>query len=374
MPQPTDTSSATSSTISASSSPAAALPLLRRPVTSVMTQSAAPKPTIQNDASGWAYAGCWADQPHQPVLAWGPGVNLRQPLTNEICVRHCLVAGYTLAATSFGNRCLCGQFLNGTKKLDDEAKCSTPCASDETRVCGGDWALSCYSPDGQARGWAQIGEQASPGVLDPPTVLSLGVRSVEATVVTVANNVFPTPGVDLGQLVSQYGQSTQQPKIVLSIGVGWDQGGPYIPAPSCHNGDSSLSSLTPTPSGGESESCLTPPTTTNENTSPYAITGLNQQYSDPLNGGRSSDCLTVSGVELNPTITLIPEGSGEALSYNGFPAPSATSPALASETTGQSDTIIPTSGPGDSSPTGNAYEWPSGARPYGEGLLATTRA
>ncbi|KAK8008908.1 hypothetical protein PG991_011459 [Apiospora marii] len=186
VPQPTDKSPATSSTVSAASSShaAAAPPPLRRPVTRAMAYSAAPKPTIQNDASGWAYAGYWADQPHQPVLAGAPEVNLGQPLTNEICVRRCLVAGYTLAATSSGNRCLCGHFLNGTEKLDDVAKCSTPCAGDKTQVCGGDWALSCYSPDGQARGWAQFGEQANPD-----------------------------------------GQSTQRSKAVLPSGVGWNQGG-----------------------------------------------------------------------------------------------------------------------------------------------------
>lgn len=363
VPQPTAKSPATSSTVTASSSPAAASLPLRRPLTTVITQSAGPKPTIQNDASRWAYAGCWAYQPHQPVLAEAQEVNLGQPLTNEICVRHCLVAGYTLAATSFGNRCLCGQFLNGTHKLDDAAKCSTPCAGDETQACGGEWALSCYSPDGQARGWAQSGEQPNPEVLDPPTVLSLAVRGVGATVVTVASGVCPTPGADLGELLSQYGQSTQQPKVVLQSGVGWNQGDLYSPTTSC-DGDNSLFSPTPAPSGGESEPCPTTPTTS-ANNSPCETTGLKESNIYPLKGGSGSARMTVSVVESDPTITLSLEGSGEALLSTGFPAPSGPSPARIGGFVDQSDASISTSGPSDSDPTGNACEWPSGVVPYG---------
>jgi hypothetical protein len=201
---------------------------------------------------------------------------------------------------------------------------------------------------------------------DLPMVLSLAVSGFEATVVTMLNNVFPTPGADLGQLVGQSGQSTHQPSVVLLPGgVGWSQAGSYSPAASCSSGDTSLTSLTPTPSGGGFEPCSTTPTTTNTNTSPCAVTGLNEPNNGPVNDGRGSDHKTVPGVESNPTVTLSPEGSDEASPLSGFPAPSGPSPVLAGGIVDQSDTSTPTSGPSDSDPTGNAYKWPSGVVPYG---------
>ncbi|KAK8072146.1 hypothetical protein PG996_005494 [Apiospora saccharicola] len=201
---------------------------------------------------------------------------------------------------------------------------------------------------------------------DLPMVLSLAVSGFEATVVTMLNNVFPTPGAGLGQLAGQSGQSTHQPNVVLLPGrVGWNQAGSYSPAASCSNGDTSLTSLTPTPSGGGFEPCSTTPTTKNTNTSPCAITGLNEPNNGPVNDGRGSDRKTVPGVESNPTVTLSPEGSDETSPSSGFPAPSGPSPVLAGGIVDQSDTSTSTSGPSDSDPTGNAYKWPSGVVPYG---------
>lgn len=176
------------------------------------------RPTTQPSAFGWSFAGCWADQPHQPVLAAFPEANL-EAVTNEVCVRHCFVNGYTLAATSFGKNCYCGQFLNGTQKLDSQ--CGTRCLGDATEICGGDWALSCYSPDGQARGWAPFGsEQPLPDVLDPPVVKRLAAGAVDFTVVTSLRSAFPTPGADPSSLLSRYGHVTQHPKATLPSGVG----------------------------------------------------------------------------------------------------------------------------------------------------------
>ncbi|KAK7962583.1 uncharacterized protein PG986_003408 [Apiospora aurea] len=274
--------------------------------------SAGPKATIQNDASGWTYAGCWADQPHQPVLAGAPEVSFGQPLTNDNCVRRCLVSGYTLAATSFGDRCLCGQFLNGTQKLDDASQCSTPCAGDDSQVCGGDWALSCYSPDGQARGWAQFGEQPDPEVLEPPAVLKLAVGGVGAMVVTVPDNVFPASGADLGQLQSRYGQSTQQPEAVLPSGVYGPGQGSSTTASTCQSLSEPTTGIGPGTTspepGGQggtssqssegSEPCSTTPT-------PLTVTGM---LTTPCTSTTTS--APCSGVDSNPTLTLSPGAGG----------------------------------------------------------------
>lgn len=175
------------------------------------------RPTTQPSAFGWSFAGCWADQPHQPVLAAFPATEL-ESMTNEACVRHCFVHGYTLAATSFGKKCHCGQFLNGTQKLDSQ--CGSPCLGDHSEICGGDWALSCYSPDGQARGWARFGEQPLPDILEPPIVKSLAAGAVEFTVMTSLRRAFPTPGADAGSLMGQLGHVTQHPRATLPSGVG----------------------------------------------------------------------------------------------------------------------------------------------------------
>ncbi|KAK8061418.1 Xylosyltransferase oxt [Apiospora phragmitis] len=396
VPKPTDKDSAASST--AVSSPAAAAPpLLRRPSTTATTQSAGAKPTIQNYASGWTYAGCWADQPHQPVLVGPSKANFGHPLTNEICVRHCLVTGYTLAATSFGDRCFCGQFLNGTQKLEAESQCSTPCAGDEAQVCGGSWALSCYSPDGQARGWAQFGEQPNPDVLDPPTVLSLAVGGVGVTVVTTPNNIFPTQGADLGQLQSQYGLSTQQSKAVLPSRVGIpgqdspiSSPGRSYSNPTIGNGAGTPSPKlgeqggTPSSSSGGTGPCPTAPTTT-MNTSPCASTGLNAPNADPLNNVTSSDGLTISGVESNPTLTLKPGGSSVGTlstsvnGQSGTPSNGSTTEPDGGTTSspGAGGGIAPRGGHSttinqgqDKTPLGNGqaplsdgYSWPSGMVP-----------
>ncbi|KAK8122088.1 hypothetical protein PG984_010758 [Apiospora sp. TS-2023a] len=201
---------------------------------------------------------------------------------------------------------------------------------------------------------------------DLPMVLSLAVSGFEATVVTMLKNVFPTPGADLGQLPGQFGQSTHQPNVVLLPGgVGWNQAGSYSPAACCNSGATSLTSLTPTPSGGGFEPCSTTPTTTNTDASPCAITGLNEPNNDPVSDGRGSDRKKVPGVESNPTVTLSPEGSDEASPLSGFPAPSGPSPVLAGGIVNQSDTSTSNPGPSDSDSTGNAYNWPSGVVPYG---------
>ena len=69
-----------------------------------------------------------------------------------------------MAGLEHGNQCFCGNFLNGTQRLGDEL-CQTPCESygidiagtvNGEEACGRDWALACYSPDSEARGWGSI--------------------------------------------------------------------------------------------------------------------------------------------------------------------------------------------------------------------------
>ncbi|KAK8000228.1 hypothetical protein PG990_012828 [Apiospora arundinis] len=360
IPNPTNNCPSTSSMTVPNLPTAASPPYSLLSTTTVTVQLAEPTPTIQNNASGWVYAGCWADQPHQPVLGEVININFGRPLTNEICVRHCLVSGYTLAATSFGDRCLCGQFLNGTQRLDDASQCATPCAGDETHVCGGDWAWSCYSPDGQARGWAQIGsEQPNPEVLDPPTVLSLAVGGVGVTVVTVPTTIFPTSGANLSQLQSQYGQYTQRPKAVLPSGVGQSPYGSY--------GSSTDQAYGGVGGGGGSDSKQCCP-----NTSQGPNVGYGDSTATVCTGG-SSTHFTVPCIGSNPTLTLTPGASG----ITTAPTPTGwNSSAVAPDSAGNGGVVPRGDRPATitSDPTGNAYIWPSGVVPHSEGPPVTTLA
>ncbi|KAI1091856.1 hypothetical protein F5B19DRAFT_251027 [Rostrohypoxylon terebratum] len=182
------------------------------------TGGAKPSPKSPRAASGWGYCGCWADQPDKPAFSLGPHTNIG-PLTNVACVQHCMARGYLMAGTEGGDSCYCGNFLNGTQHLDDTA-CSIPCAGDPTETCGGKRALTCYSSDNEAHGWASVGPQPLPATVSPPEIISLDAGGVARSVVTLLTEMFPPPGADLSSLVSHYGHRTKQPEGLLPSGLG----------------------------------------------------------------------------------------------------------------------------------------------------------
>lgn len=96
---------------------------------------------------GFKYAGCFKDASERAL-----GGVVRADLglvSNEKCVAHCRAAGYALAGTEYGGQCYCGNELVGSQHLDG-GKCEMPCEGDASQFCGGSWALSVYSQDGQA--------------------------------------------------------------------------------------------------------------------------------------------------------------------------------------------------------------------------------
>ncbi|OAA38041.1 hypothetical protein NOR_06786 [Metarhizium rileyi] len=97
--------------------------------------------------AGFNYAGCFKDSPDR-VLNGQQRPNLGI-MSNEKCVTHCKTAGFALAGTEYGGQCYCGNELVGSKKLDDSA-CNVSCEGDKSDKCGGGWALSVYSKDGEA--------------------------------------------------------------------------------------------------------------------------------------------------------------------------------------------------------------------------------
>lgn len=98
-------------------------------------------------AGGFKYAGCFKDSKDR-ALSGEIRANLGA-ISNEKCVTHCKSAGYSLAGTEYGGQCYCGNELVGSQKLDDSA-CNIACEGDKSDVCGGGWALTVYSKDGEA--------------------------------------------------------------------------------------------------------------------------------------------------------------------------------------------------------------------------------
>ncbi|KAI1407563.1 hypothetical protein F5Y13DRAFT_205902 [Hypoxylon sp. FL1857] len=259
------------------------------------TQSAvAGIPKSPGGASGWGYCGCWADQADHRILNMeSPPPNLG-PLTNEDCVRHCLGRGFLMAGTENGSDCYCGNFLNGTQHLDDDV-CSTPCTGDPSQACGGNNALTCYSSDNEAHGWASTGPQPLPATVSPPEVMSMVIGGVAQTVATEPAFVFPPPGADMSQLISQYGKKTQQPEGQMPSGMGTNSapngnGGPTPGSPTssdtCVSGDLGDSTAPGSNTNGGSGASPTTPGG-NPATSPNGKTSPGSNGSGVANSGAS---------------------------------------------------------------------------------------
>ncbi|KAG6141524.1 hypothetical protein E4U28_003046 [Claviceps purpurea] len=157
-PQPTHanpkpTSEASSSQAALPTEPAS-YTTTRHTVRHTLTKTVAqPGPTDQpadnstRIVEGFKYAGCFKDT-RTRVLNGKVRPNLGK-ISNKNCVTYCKAAGFTLAATEYGGQCYCGNELIGSQKLDD-SECHVTCEGDEADTCGGSWALSVFSPDGQA--------------------------------------------------------------------------------------------------------------------------------------------------------------------------------------------------------------------------------
>lgn len=99
-------------------------------------------------AGDFKYAGCFKDSSDRALRG-----DIRPNLgavSNVKCVTHCKSAGYALAGTEFGGQCYCGNELVGSDQVDD-SKCNTACEGDKADICGGSWALSVFSLDGQVK-------------------------------------------------------------------------------------------------------------------------------------------------------------------------------------------------------------------------------
>jgi hypothetical protein len=66
-------------------------------------------------------------------------------MTIEMCVAYCAGLGYSIAGTQFGTQCFCDNEIIDGGTQAPETDCSTPCAGDNTEICGNGNRNSVYS-------------------------------------------------------------------------------------------------------------------------------------------------------------------------------------------------------------------------------------
>ncbi|KAI0383543.1 hypothetical protein F5Y04DRAFT_278720 [Hypomontagnella monticulosa] len=337
---------------------------------SARSSPAKPNPTNPVRASGWGYCGCWADQPGERALNMEPPLNLGT-LTNKGCVQHCMGRGFVMAGTENGCDCYCGNFLNGTQKLDDSA-CSIPCTGDSKQACGGLNALSCFSSDDEAHGWASVGSQPLPATVEPPEVISMVVGGVAQSIVTQPVVVSHSAGTDMSQLISQYGHKTRQPEGQMPNGVragSTTQGSPTSPSNAGSNVPQGQSNASGPNSNGGSNTGPTSPGGNGGNTGSPSNNGAGTTVAARSNGPDSSPNGGSGGIPTPPTIG--PGGTNSGMNptpgSNGSPPSNGNGGPTPSHGSGNGGSGPVTSGggsnPSASSPVNGGGNGPSPSAP-----------
>lgn len=104
-------------------------------------------PTAQY-TNGYKYAGCYKDNPDR-ALRDAQLLTVAGGMTSGQCVNFCNAQGFIVAGTEDSTQCFCGYKLLDSMILGDK-QCNMSCAGDPTNMtmCGGPWALSIWSVDG----------------------------------------------------------------------------------------------------------------------------------------------------------------------------------------------------------------------------------
>ncbi|KDN67732.1 putative WSC domain-containing protein [Colletotrichum sublineola] len=110
--------------------------------------NAAPK--AAPEVSGWTHLGCFKDSPIR-TLDCDPSNYFAGSMSNEKCISHCASKGFRLAGTEYGKECWCGNAFQLAERIPQE-QCNEVCDGRPTDICGGNWAVTVYSANGQALG------------------------------------------------------------------------------------------------------------------------------------------------------------------------------------------------------------------------------
>ncbi|EFQ30848.1 WSC domain-containing protein [Colletotrichum graminicola M1.001] len=105
-------------------------------------------PKAAAEVSGWTHLGCFKDSPVR-TLDCDPSKYFAGSMSNEKCISHCAAQGFRLAGTEYGKECWCGNAFQLAERIPEQ-QCNEVCDGRSTDICGGDWAVTVYSANGQA--------------------------------------------------------------------------------------------------------------------------------------------------------------------------------------------------------------------------------
>lgn len=58
-------------------------------------------------------------------------------MNGSACTAYCAQKNYVYAGTEYGDECYCGNMLGAPSSLQNDTKCSMPCAGNSSEACGG---------------------------------------------------------------------------------------------------------------------------------------------------------------------------------------------------------------------------------------------
>ncbi|KAB5584772.1 WSC domain-containing protein [Coniochaeta sp. 2T2.1] len=154
-----------------------------------MTTFLTSSPSFIPPAGGWAYAGCYRDDPNRALKNYSITDPVAGGMTNERCIRTCRDNNFSIAGTEDGFQCFCGNALVDSMLIGD-THCNMTCDGGGSGVCGGPWALSLYSLHGQVSQVNGPGHQFTlPQPLPGHSDVSVFAGGIAVTVVQVTTAV-----------------------------------------------------------------------------------------------------------------------------------------------------------------------------------------
>ncbi|KAK4187469.1 hypothetical protein QBC35DRAFT_232960 [Podospora australis] len=158
-----------------------------------VSDPALPDSTPHAPVAGCKYIGCYKDDTSRALKNASITTTIPGGMTNEICIKYCRAGGFNLAATEYGFECYCGNVLVNSY-LKGEADCNKPCPGAPGSMCGGDWAMSLWSDNGEVP--MDFGPEEhfiEPSLAAGQTAVSVYYGGLRQTVVLVTTPVYEWP-------------------------------------------------------------------------------------------------------------------------------------------------------------------------------------
>ncbi|KAK3989715.1 WSC domain-containing protein, partial [Cladorrhinum sp. PSN332] len=156
--------------------------------------ASSPSPTYHPAVAGSSYAGCYKDDKSRALKNASITVSVPEGMTNQLCILFCKARGFNLAATEYGFECYCGNVLVDSYLIDD-ADCNKPCPGDPNCKCGGDWAMSLWTVDGEVpKGFSPKEQFVIPSPAPGQTEIEVNSGGLRQTILVVTTPVYEWPG------------------------------------------------------------------------------------------------------------------------------------------------------------------------------------